>query len=76
MNPVSPNLMSTDERLAEVCRLLALGLARLRARDRTAPDHETARQSSELSAPGGESSLDFARHPSGHATTKRRRRGR
>ena len=39
MNPLNPNLMSSGERRAELVRLLALGLIRLRAR-----------QSSELSA--------------------------
>ena len=57
MNPYPAHLMSPAERRAELCRLLALGLVRLRAR-----------QSSELSARVGESSLPFAGHRSGHAT--------
>ena len=32
MNPLSPDRMAPSERLAEVTRLLALGLVRLRAR--------------------------------------------
>ena len=45
-NPLAPALMTPTERRAELCRLLALGLVRLRLR-----------QSSELSADTGESSL-------------------
>ncbi len=57
MNPYPAHLMSPMERRSELCRLLALGLVRLRAR-----------QSSKLSAHQGESSLHFAAHRSGHAT--------
>ena len=32
MNPLNPDRMSAKERLAEVSRILALGLIRLRAR--------------------------------------------
>ena len=32
MNPLNPDRMSSKERLAEVTRILALGLIRLRAR--------------------------------------------
>lgn len=57
MNPYPAALMSPLERRAELCRLLALGLVRLRAR-----------QSSDLSGAIGESSLPFRAHRSGHAT--------
>jgi len=59
--PLSPHLMSPLERRAELCRVLALGLVRL-----------MARQSSELSAEDGESSLHSAPDRSGHATPRRR----
>ena len=62
MNPLNPNLMSPGERRAELCGLLALGLIRLRAR-----------QSSELSAEPGDSSLHFPPDRSGHANLIRRR---
>ena len=61
-NPMRPDLLTTKERLGEVCRLLALGLIRLRMR-----------QSSEVSADGGESSLHLPPARSGHAKPKRRR---
>lgn len=72
MNPLSPTRMRTDERLGELCSILALGLLRLRARD-----HVTAAQSSDLFDDWGESSLDHPARPSGHATrpTQRTRRG-
>ncbi len=57
MNPYPAHLMSPLERRAELCRLLALGLVRLQAR-----------QSSELPVDQGESSLHSVRNPSGHAT--------
>jgi hypothetical protein len=63
MNPLNPNLMSSGERRAELVRLLALGLIRLRVR-----------QSSELSDPTGESSLHFPPDRSGHAKPQRRRK--
>ena len=62
MNPYPARLMSPMERRAELCRLLALGLVRLRAR-----------QSSELSARTGESSLHYPPGPSGHAVMQTRR---
>ena len=62
MNPYPASLMSPMERRAELCRLLGLGLLRLRAR-----------QSSALSAPIGDSSLHFAADRSGNATASRRR---
>lgn len=55
MNPLSPTLMTPMERRAELCRILALGLLRLR-------------QSTALSARDGESSLHFPPDQSGHAT--------
>lgn len=62
MNPLHPRHLTNKERLAEVCRLLSLGLIRLRTR-----------QSSEVSAGSGESSLHFPPGQSGHANPKRRR---
>ena len=47
MNALDPDLLSTDERLAEIATLLAAGLIRLRGR-----------QSSQLSGDRGESPLD------------------
>lgn len=61
-NPLSPFLMTPSERRAELCRILALGLIRLRMR-----------QSSELSDETGESSLHFPLGQSGHATPNHRR---
>ena len=62
-NPIHPDHLTTKERLGEVCRLLALGLFRLRARD-----HAKAGQSSSLSANNGVSSVDYPGTRSGHAT--------
>jgi hypothetical protein len=62
MNPLPPRHMSSIERRGELCRLLALGLIRLRAR-----------QSSDLSAVNGESSLPFPPERSGHANPQHRR---
>jgi hypothetical protein len=55
MNALDPDLMSPDERLAEVARLLAAGLIRLRVR-----------QSSQLSGDCGESPLDCSPRPRRH----------
>ena len=55
-NGANPELLSPDERLAEIADLLAAGLMRLRAR-----------QSSHLSPHSGESSLDCPAHQRGHA---------
>jgi hypothetical protein len=55
-NPLHPSYLSAAERLAEIADILAAGLMRLRAR-----------QSTHLSAHGGESSLDCLGHQSGHA---------
>lgn len=38
MNALDPNLMTTKERLARVCEILAFGIVRLRARDRQDTD--------------------------------------
>jgi hypothetical protein len=56
MNAIKPALLSCDERLAEIAEILAAGLMRLRSR-----------KSSPFSGHTGESSLDCAAHPSGHA---------
>lgn len=61
-NPLSPALMSPMERRAELCGLLALGLVRLRLRDRD-----------DVSRITGESSLHLPADQSGHATPTRRR---
>ena len=55
-NAIQPNQLSADERLNEIAEILATGLMRLRSR-----------KSSPFSARTGESSLDCAAHPSGHA---------
>jgi hypothetical protein len=62
MNPLNPDRMSTKERLAEVTRILALGLIRLRAR-----------QSSQVSELTREVPLHIPPDQSGHAKPKRRR---
>ena len=59
---VPTGILSPSERLAETYSLLALGAIRLRAR-----------QSSQVSAAAGESSLHFAPGQSGHAKLERRR---
>ena len=59
-NPLRPDLMTADERLAEVAAILAAGLLRLRAR-----------QSSRVSAHARESSLDCVAHQSGPVLPKR-----
>ncbi|MRH22718.1 hypothetical protein GH815_17225 [Rhodovulum strictum] len=40
-NPLPPDQMTPAERRAELCRLLALGLVRLRLRERGEPSDET-----------------------------------
>ncbi len=62
MNPLSPSLMSTSERIGAICQILALGLIRMRAA-----------KSTPLSADRGESSLHFGPDQSGHATPVERR---
>jgi hypothetical protein len=61
-NPLNPDRMSVKERLAEVTRILAIGLIRLRAR-----------QSSQVSELTGEVPLHILPGQSGHAKPKRRR---
>ncbi len=56
-NALDPARMTPAERLAELGRILAAGLIRMKAR-----------QSSSLSADVGESSVDFRSPKSGHAT--------
>jgi hypothetical protein len=57
-NALDPNLMSAAERLTEIGEILALGILRLRAREREAGDH-------------GDVSLDFPATPSVHARKRR-----
>jgi hypothetical protein len=56
MNALNPDLMTAAERLDEIAEILAAGLTRL-----------CSRQSSQISADLGESSVDCAAHQSGHA---------
>ena len=60
-NPIHPDRLTAKERIAELCRVLAVGLVRMRIR-------ETAAKSTELSARVGESSLHSSAEQSGHAT--------
>jgi hypothetical protein len=62
MNPLHPERMSAEERIAEIGRLLGLGLMRLHAP-----------KSSRLSADRGDSSVDFLPDQSGHADAPERR---
>jgi hypothetical protein len=55
-NPATAGFLSVAERHAEIARILAAGLMRLRAR-----------KSSQISFDSGESSLDCLGHQSGHA---------
>ena len=59
--PLRPDLMTPAERLDEVAEILAAGLLRLKAN-----------KSSGLSAYGGESSLDWTAHETGHANALKR----
>ena len=61
-NPLSPFQMTPNERRAELCRILALGLIRL-----------CMRQSSQLSDQTGESSLHSLPDQSAYATPTHRR---
>lgn len=56
-NSLDPGLMTPQERLTELGRILAAGLIRMKAA-----------KSSALSADRGESSVDFPAPKSGHAT--------
>ena len=58
MNPLKPEMMTADERLAEIAEILARGLVRLHAR-----------KSSPLSADDRDSFVDLPPHRSGHAAT-------
>ena len=62
MNPLSPLLMSPMERRAALCKILALGILRLRQR-----------KSTQIPDDAGESSLHFRPEPSGsrHANDRR-----
>lgn len=60
-NPLPPDKMTAMERRAEMCRLLALGLIRLRQRDAT-----------QTSDRNGESSLHNSALPSIHADPSRK----
>ena len=62
MNPYPARLMSPMERRRELCRLLALGLVRLKMRERSQVSDET-----------GEFPLHNSADESGHATTEKRR---
>ena len=62
MNPLSPDRMSSKERLAEVTRILALGVIRLRTR-----------QSTQVSELTGEIPLHLQPAQSGHAKRPQRR---
>ena len=53
------------QRIAEIGEILALGLVRLKAR-----------QSSQIAAEAGESSLDCVAHQSGHANPEKPENGR
>jgi len=57
-NPLHPNHMSADERLAEIAAILARGLIRLHARE-----------ASPLSADDRDSFVDLLHDRSGHAAT-------
>ena len=67
-NPLHPDRLTARERIGEICRLLALGLVRLRMRERG-----IAAQSSGQTELCGESSLDCAPGRSTHATKPTRR---
>ncbi len=62
MNPLKPELMTPEDRLAEIAEILALGLIRLHAR-----------KSSALSPDQGDRSLAFPPHRSGHARVLKKR---
>ena len=61
-NPLAPELMTAEERLTEVARILAAGLQRLRRRGSTSP------------AGAGDFRVDFAPERSVHATARQRRK--
>ncbi|RDD64195.1 hypothetical protein DU478_21520 [Thalassococcus profundi] len=61
-NPLPPARMTPSERRADLCRILALGLVRLRMRD-----------AAQLSAEHGEFPLHNSADQSAHATPTNRR---
>ena len=61
-NPLHPDQMSAEERIAEIGQLLACGLVRLQARN-----------ASPLSADRGDSFVDFPAPQSGHTDAVERR---
>jgi hypothetical protein len=63
-NALAPDLMTAEERLDEVARLLAAGLLRLR------------RQEAAYQRGPEKNGLDFSPTRSGHATARQRRVGR
>ena len=64
-NPLSPDLMTADERLTEIAQICAAGLLRLRGR-------EAEKHVSHLEKNG----LDFSPDRSVHATARQRRQVR
>jgi hypothetical protein len=62
MKLIDPEHISAEERIAEIGRILSLGLMRLQAR-----------KSSQQSADRGDSSVDFMPNQSGHARALKRR---
>ena len=68
-NGLSADRMTAEERLAEVCAILARGLVRLRSR----AAEDLARDAVQTRG-DGESSLHFPAHQRGHANRTRRRR--
>jgi hypothetical protein len=64
-NPLSPDLMTAEERLTEVAQILAAGLVRLRHR-RLLNDHSSLEKNN----------LDFSPDRSVHATARKRRQVR
>ena len=65
MHSLHINQMIAEERLAEICAILARGLVRLRARN-----------ASQLSAYRGDSFVDLPPDQSGHAEPTTRRKAR
>ena len=65
MNPLHPDMMSAEERLAELGEILARGVVRLKAR-----------KSSQLSGELGDSSLDLTPDQRGHANETVERRAK
>ena len=63
MNPLKPEMMTADERLAEIAEILARGLVRLHAR-----------KSSPLSADDRDSFVDLPPHRSRHANAPKQKK--